>query len=746
MKKIITLIALFCVFKASAQSTIIVVSDTTALKAYSTTTQHQLYITDQNTSGIFEYYASGYTANGGTVFASNTGGFWVRQFTGPTNLKWFGAQGNGVTDDTKAMKLFINDSYSNKYIPSGIYMLDAKNSFNIKSNTSLVIDNSAKLQVTTDTTSGYILFRLTLVDNVKITGGALIGERSHRSSLGYGVYMDGATNCSISNINISNFYGDGVYVGGSLCNNININQVISNNNVRQGMSISNVKNIHVSNSSFINTNGLSPQSGIDIEPNSGFTIANVTIENVTTSGNSGSGIIVTGVSSVIPIKNITLKNIISANNSGDGIAVTGGATSAAYIQGLDIYNLKVDTNGSIGAVVAGVNNANMSHVVINQSSGLSNLYFEKIVKGSVSQFLLNSTGASVIGIYLGTGNTSMNISEGNINTNGTLINVTSSGTLSNSSISNVTGTGSTLDGFSLYNLINCTVSNNSINNVGQSGLNFLNGSSNTVVGNIITGAGMTTNNTYAGIRMQGTASKFTVQANQIFNGSNANSIKWGIECDAATAGNQVINNYLLGAGITAPTMDVGTLNVFYNPLIATANNQVAIANGAGGYIPTTISGDVTNAGGVFTIGANKITYDKMQAMTANKLLGSGLSGTAVSEITLGTGLSMTGSTLNATGATADGFVSVNNTDYGISATETYYTLSAITANRILTMAGTSAFTGRILKIHNTYTGTTFNWNFAGTAVKDVAGTTITTLAPTTLYILEYNGTNWIKIN
>jgi len=66
-----------------------------------------------------------------------------------------------------------------------------------------------------------------------------------------------------------------------------------------------------------------------------------------------------------------------------------------------------------------------------------------------------------------------------------------------------------------------------------------------------------------------------------------------------------------------------------------------------------LGGDLTGSGTgsiTATVGANKITYAKMQAMTANKLLGSGASGTAVSEITLGTGLSFTGSTLNATGS------------------------------------------------------------------------------------------------
>jgi hypothetical protein len=73
-----------------------------------------------------------------------------------------------------------------------------------------------------------------------------------------------------------------------------------------------------------------------------------------------------------------------------------------------------------------------------------------------------------------------------------------------------------------------------------------------------------------------------------------------------------------------------------------------------------LTGDVGGTGaGSFaaTIAANAVTYGKIQAVTASsKLLGSTASGTAVAEITLGTNLSMTGSTLNAAGGGGGGTV------------------------------------------------------------------------------------------
>lgn len=129
----------------------------------------------------------------------------------------------------------------------------------------------------------------------------------------------------------------------------------------------------------------------------------------------------------------------------------------------------------------------------------------------------------------------------------------------------------------------------------------------------------------------------------------------------------------------------GATNVISMSSTVGANTQVPIYNSSGILVPTTptgtgapvlqtspsfvtpalgtpASGVMTNVTGLPTTGLvnNAVTYAKMQAMTTNKLLGSG-SGTSVAEITLGTGLSFTGTTLNSTNLTGSATLDFSST-------------------------------------------------------------------------------------
>lgn len=98
-----------------------IIVDTVADLATIDTALHQTAIVkDLNRGGTFIWSSTG-TANGGTVFAGATG-FWNRQYDGAVNVKWFGAKGDGVTDDTIAFELIqqVTEAVS---LNNGIYLL-----------------------------------------------------------------------------------------------------------------------------------------------------------------------------------------------------------------------------------------------------------------------------------------------------------------------------------------------------------------------------------------------------------------------------------------------------------------------------------------------------------------------------------------------------------------------------------------------------------------------------------------------
>jgi hypothetical protein len=89
--------------------------------------------------------ASGATANGGTILAPDAGtGRWIRQDSDPINIRWFGAKGDGVADDTLAIRAAygaIAPTGSTIFWPAGDYK--TSKAIYVKSNTITRFDAGA---------------------------------------------------------------------------------------------------------------------------------------------------------------------------------------------------------------------------------------------------------------------------------------------------------------------------------------------------------------------------------------------------------------------------------------------------------------------------------------------------------------------------------------------------------------------------------------------------------------------------
>lgn len=77
-------------------------------------------VKDLDRGGIFIYDSTKVAeSNNGTNFNG-----WIRQYDGAVNVKWFGAKGDGVTDDTLAIQNAINIT-KEVYIPKGVFISGA---------------------------------------------------------------------------------------------------------------------------------------------------------------------------------------------------------------------------------------------------------------------------------------------------------------------------------------------------------------------------------------------------------------------------------------------------------------------------------------------------------------------------------------------------------------------------------------------------------------------------------------------
>ena len=135
----------------------------------------------------------------------------------------------------------------------------------------------------------------------------------------------------------------------------------------------------------------------------------------------------------------------------------------------------------------------------------------------------------------------------------------------------------------------------------------------------------------------GTLQEITLGTNLSLSGTTLNAVAGGSGVVAGQASHAV--------GIGASATALGT-----NVLLG--NNQILVGTAAADPVAATVSGDLTNAGGTFNISANAVTYAKQQNISAASLLigrGSAAGAGVHQEITLGTNLSMSGTTLNATG-------------------------------------------------------------------------------------------------
>lgn len=319
------------------------------------------------------------------------------------DVKDFGAMGDGVTDDTESINDAITYASENNIeevrFTSGTYMIKANDGETIvygnrggialKDNITLKLDDNTVLKAIPNEDQGYNIIRGRNVNNVKIIGGTIQGDRNEHQGVdgewGHGINLRDCNNVYIRTKCID-CWGDGIFLGGgsSPTKNVVIENTISDNNRRQGLSMVYTENVKIYNSHFTNTNGTYPEAGIDMEPsNANESVINTSIINCNFSGNRKTGVLLHGKFG--DIKETYINNSTFDSNE-IGIRLEEDKTSNVYLTDIIISNstlraFNINNNASNIDVVnlKGINNGNDFRVQLG-----NNIKLRDSTLGSIS--------------------------------------------------------------------------------------------------------------------------------------------------------------------------------------------------------------------------------------------------------------------------------------------------------------------------------------------------------------------------
>ncbi|SMC79190.1 glycosyl hydrolase family 28-related protein [Pedobacter nyackensis] len=314
------------------------------------------------------------------------------------NVKKYGAKGNGINNDTKAIQQAIDEAKkrnTNVYLPAGTYMVtnlsiqssmsgekntiikkisnaDEKYTFcNIRNQRSLMIkdiifDGNVKLDAKKEPVRGAIPLFIFTSNNIEVLNCAF------NNSAMSGIRIEGSQFIKLSNCTQTNSYGvfgDGYYIDSS--NNIDIKSCKANNYTRIGfVTDRDTKNVNFLNCIATNGSNASILKG-GTESNAGFWFelsAYITATNCIAKNNIHYGFVVTSGISKEKINNAAFVSFNLNGCSSTNSAVGFKLTSAGNAVNTRLHNCQA--NQVMTGFVAASNDVNDRFYFTNCSASL----------------------------------------------------------------------------------------------------------------------------------------------------------------------------------------------------------------------------------------------------------------------------------------------------------------------------------------------------------------------------------------
>jgi len=352
---------------------------TTGALELSTVTQTQV------ANAVAAAYAAGSTADAVTFLQEGTGATTrtvqakLREFVSVVD---FGATGDGSTDDTdEILAAMVAAAGKTLYFPDGTYKISA--SLTPASNTTIVFDSGAEITVAANSfATGDAVLKINLKSNITVwgNGATFTGQREGTGTLliSMGVNLSGSTNIRIYDLNCNNFGGDGFLIHEAddnsvwFCENVWIERCKANNNMRQGLSLVSGKNVWITDCVFSNTNGKSPEAGVDVEPSGGPTlIVNCNIVNCTATMNVGGGFLTVLGNNATPITtnvDLVFDNCVTYDSTTSGMIgfdIANHKSTMANNGRLLLRNCSARNTDSYGLVIRNIDKAGQGITVEN---------------------------------------------------------------------------------------------------------------------------------------------------------------------------------------------------------------------------------------------------------------------------------------------------------------------------------------------------------------------------------------------
>jgi hypothetical protein len=244
--------------------------------------------------------------NSGTIIVDDQGSRWKRIYVGEVNVRWFGAKGDGKTDDTAAFKQCISAARK-IYLPPGTYLTNfGESAYNpayithLPSGTSFRGAGSRTIWkpqnpnsrgcVGTDSAGPGAWSEDIAFSEIHFEGDVLdhgLDERAHL------LYLSGVRRVRVENCTFRGMRGDGLYIGSGFGGGPNYERHNFdvrvrhcefdglNNENRNGVSVIDVDGMLIEGCAFVRNSAKTMPGSVDFEPDESYSV----IRNVTITAN-----------------------------------------------------------------------------------------------------------------------------------------------------------------------------------------------------------------------------------------------------------------------------------------------------------------------------------------------------------------------------------------------------------------------------------------------------------------------------